>query len=451
MGPAPTDPVVYEASAETTRDVGIVRWGHATDANDDATIFRGYGSKNELLVEIRQTLTQQGTYTKTFEMKMTGAAGSGSQRIDFVAEWEADGKTMDYVTHVRENTFAAGSPAAKILARLAPDAAAMVAARAKKPTGTLAKNLRPLDAVPGETTKPEEKLVEPTEEPLIECCSQLTNEETASAAAAGTECPLVEPTGEGLTSGAGTQGVDLDLEEGGGIGPRALELGKDKQPVVKSPWAGKYNIVDHHCHNAAQQNSSKTDGYIGCVGESSTTKTQGHTINWAPDPTKPKTAGAFCAYEPQSNGGTSSSNSVCCWEGTAAKDGAPSFDGAAAQACVTKLCLGQANFKGTAPKAYAAGSSPPVPNDCPGTTADKAACTTCCTAQADNVNSLFGDKEKYKKQITEYRDRCAVACVDRDKLRKAVQKAAAKCLASLGEWIDDKLDAMRSCQPPPKK
>jgi len=204
VGPAPTDPIVYEASAETTRDVGIVRWGHATDTNDDATVFRGYGRRNELLVEIRQTFTQQDTYTKSFEMKMTGAAGSGSQRIDFVAEWAADGKSMDYVTHVRENTFTAGS-------------------------------------------------------------------------------------------------------------------------------------------------------------------------------------------------------------------------------------------------------SPPVPNDCPGTTNDKTACTTCCTAQADNVNGLFGAKEKYKKQITEYRDRCAVACVDRDKLRKQVQAAASKCIANLVEWVRNKMEAKTSCSAPPKK
>lgn len=436
--------MVYEASAETTRDVGIAKWGHATDDADGATIFRGYGRRNELLVEVRQTLLQVDDLTKRFEMKMTGPAGSGSERIEFVAQWAADGQTMDYVTNVRENTFVAGSPAAKILARLAPDAAAMAAKAPSTGAPSLTKSLRPLDE------KPAKELVAPGETPLVECCSQLTRESAAASAAPGTECPLVTPSEQSL---AAPQDYDMDLETGGGIGPRALVLGADGKPVVKSPWAGSYNIVDHHCHNAAAENSSKTDGYIACHATSSTTSTQGHTINWAPDPAaKAGAKGAYCAYEPQSNGGTLVSNSVCCWQGNAAADGSPKFDTTGAQGCVSKLCLGQADFPGwfrswyvTPPKAFPAGSTPPVPNDCPGTTADKAACITCCIAQADNVSSLFGSAgEQYKKQVSEYRTRCNVACVDRDIARKA-KTVAEKCLKAAIDASTAKATALTSC------
>ena len=446
-GPPPTDPVVYDASAATTSDLGIAKWGYAVDGADGATVYRAYGKQNQLLVEIRQTFTQTDDVTKTFAMKMTGPAAQGSERIDFVAEWAADGESMDYVTNVRDNTFAEGSVAARILARLAPDAMAMPVLPGEA-TGSVTKSVKPLDQSPG--------LVTPGSEPLLVCCQQLTRESAQMSAVPGSECPLVTPTNQSLVTGAAPRAWELDLEGQGGIGPRALVLGPDGKPSIQSPWAGPYNIVDHHCHNAAAQNSSKTDGYIGCVPESARTATAGHTINWAPDPSRAGAAGAFCAYEPQANGGTLLNNRVCCWQGSAGRDGAPLFSNAGAQGCVTQLCLGQATFPGwfsnwfsTPPRAYPAGSTPPVPNDCPASTTTAATCNTCCTGQANNVSSLFGSAgAQYVQQIQSYRTRCAVACTDADLLRQAQAAQARRCAQSALQAQLSRAQARSSCASP---
>jgi hypothetical protein len=424
VGPAPSEPIVYDASAQTEQEVGIAKWGYRAD--DSATVFRGYGHRNELMVEIRQTFTQSDPRTKTFAMQMTGPVASGTERIDFVAQWTKDGETMEYVDDVRENTFVQGSVASRILARLAPDAAAMAAAAPSAGGTSLTKSVRPLDQTPG--------LVQPSEDPLLVCCSQVTREAAGMSAIPGTECPLVTPSNRSLVP----HGVAPHLEGAGDLAPKAIVLGPGGQPVVQSPWSGPYNIVDHHCHNAAALNSSLTDGYIACVARSSTTTTQGHTINWGPDPSKAGTAGAFCAYEPQSNGGTVQSNSVCCWQGNAAADGTPMFDTAGAQGCVSKLCLGQADFPGwfrgwfvTPPQAFPAGDTPPVPNDCPGSTSTGSACGSCCTAQAKNVQSLFGSAgASYVQQIEDYRTRCAMGCLERELQRQEQAAASRGCAAS---------------------
>ena len=430
--PAPSDPMVYDASAETTRDVGIVKWG----VNADASSFRGYNRRNEIVVQVSHTITTVDDSTRRFELVMSGSAASGKENIEIQARWASDGQTMEYVSTIRENTFAADSVAAKILAHLGPDAEAMAAKAAAQEAGSLTtKSIHPMDQAT------DAGLVAPSETPLIQCCSQLTRESVALSAIPGSECGLVTPSSQS-TVGQGE------------LSPKAIVLGADGKPTVKSPWDGKYHIVDHHCHNAAAENSSKTDGYIACVAESSSTSTQGHTVSWGPDPSKAGTKGAFCGYEPQANGGTASTKSVCCWQGNAGTDGAPLFDTTASQDCVKQLCLGQADFPGwfrswfvTPPKAFPAGSKPPLPNDCPGTTNDKTSCTTCCTKQADNVYSLFGTGEsgkKYKPQIDEYRTRCAQSCLDLD-LQRQAKTAADKCAKSLLDELMAKATAKTSC------
>jgi hypothetical protein len=290
------------------------------------------------------------------------------------------------------------------------------------------------------------------------------------AALAASACALAEAGDDPLASGGNMTTESFDLGSAGAIRPRELVLGADGKPQVKSPWAGPYHIVDNHCHNAAAANASKTDGYIGCVAESASTSTQGHTINWAPDPSAGGAKGSYCAYEPQANGGTASSGGVCCWSGGGVGGrGEPLFDTTGAQDCVKKLCLGQADFPGwfrswwvTPPKAYPAGSKPLVANDCPGSTSSSAACNTCCTKQADEVMDLFGDsKEQYRQQVDEYEKRCATGCTDRDLVRqqeaaKKAQQARAKadakaCLSSALAAKQTGTQAKETCKDDTKK
>lgn len=422
--------MVYDASPETLRDVGIAKWG----VNADASVFTAYGLRNEPLVRIAQTIEEVDDLTRRFELSMAGPSGSGKEIVEVQARWAADGRSMEYVTTVRENTFVEGTAPAKILGHLGPDAQAMVAAAATRESGLTVQGLHAMNG------GGDAGLVAPSETPLVQCCSQLTRESVALSAIPGSECGLLSPRSTPMIEGD--------------VAPKAIVLGADGKPTVQSPWNGKYHIVDHHCHNAAAENASKTDGYIACVAESSSTSTQGHTISWGPDPSKAGTKGAFCAYEPQSNGGTVASKSVCCWQGNAGSDGAPLFDTTASQDCVKQLCLGQADFPGwfrswfvTPPKAFPAGSKPPLPNDCPGTTNDKASCTTCCSAQADKVYDLFGTGDAgktYKPQIDEYRTRCAKACLDLDVQRQA-KSAADKCAKSLLDELQGKASAKTSC------
>ncbi|HEY8075785.1 MAG TPA: hypothetical protein VIF62_16780 [Labilithrix sp.] len=431
--PAPTDPQVFDASDATKQALGIAKWGYAIDDANASTVFHGYGAQNELRVEIRQTLASDAvdTSTKHFALTVAGAAASASERIDFVAQWSADGQNVDYAHTVLENTFVAGGTAALVLDRLAIDTTAMTTTSGGTvQTGGLFQN--------SANVAPRDEGA-PSSEPAM-CCLNQSNDAASQAALGAQSCAGVTSTNDPLIPQA---------EEGGGdIHPDELVIGPGGVRTVKSPWAGPYNIVDHHCHNAAASNSSKTDGYIACVPESSSTMTAGHTINWAPDPRANGAPGRYCAYEPQWNGGRVSDGAICCWHGAAGADGAPLFASAGAKLCVTKMCLKQAYSKDAAgnptqPKAYPAGSTPPVPNDCPGSTSSLAACNTCCTTQADNVTNLFVTPDpnsangmEFKKEVDDYRKRCATGCTDRDLTRPPPtpppppkQNASYMCLA----------------------
>lgn len=214
--------------------------------------------------------------------------------------------------------------------------------------------------------------------------------------------------------------------------------------TVASPWAGPYNIVDNHCHNAAASNSSKTDGYVGCHSTSSTTSYAGHTINWAPNPYQ--SANNFCAYEPQSNGGTISNGSICCFRDTAQPNGAPSLASRDAQSCVSKLCLGQADFTligSSRPQAFPAGSTPPLPNDCPSSTTTLGNCNVCCSNLATEISNAFPGDE-FKAQIAGYRARCAANCQQAETVRNPPPPSN-PCAPSVLQWLQARMNRSTTC------
>lgn len=401
VGPAPSEPTMFAASAETKRAIGVALWGF--DDSSGTAIYHGYDAKNAQLLELRESVAETADpLMKRVTMKMTGKIGEAAATIDVGIVVSADFQVAEYTKTTIENSFEGGI-GGKVLTHLAPDSMAMVQKKAGAAGGGGAplvgtKSLKPLggDAGPlvgdgGGSTQ------------LLQCCSELTDATAALGAEAAKSCALL-PGGQSTV--VGTQSL------------RPLAIVRENgRLTVASPWGGPYNIVDNHCHNAAAENSSKTDGYIGCHSTSSTTTYSGHTINWAPNPYE--SVNNFCAYEPQSNGGTISGGSICCFKDTAASNGSPSLVSRDAQSCVSKLCLGQADYKkgGTPPQAFPAGSTPPTPNDCPSSSPTLASCNTCCSDLAASISTSFPGDE-YKDQIAGYRTRCAANCLQADTARK---------------------------------
>jgi hypothetical protein len=426
------DPTVYDASPETRADVGIATWGAFVDSATSSSIFHGYGPENELLVEIRQTFEQADDFRKRFTMTMTGAA-SGSERIEFVANvGDDDQAEATYTQNVLENTLVAGSVGARILAHLAPDARAISAS--SHVGGEFSGALLPRVAL---TTRSPD---------LLQCCGGLVRDAEQMAAMAASACPLASPGKLLRSSSAGATGPTE-------VHPAALVIGADGTPTVQSPWTGPYNIVDYQCHDAAQANVSTTDGYIGCSLSAWTTSYSGHTVNWAPDPSRAGTPDAFCAYDPMFNGESLGGGiAVCCWQGDTASSGAPLLTSPAAEACMKKLCPGQ--YEPGAARAFPPVDTPPVPMQCPFQTTEYAQCTTCCTSQAQQATSVWsGSKDwaaELKDQVADYRKRCSVGCTDAELRRQARNLATSNangCLAAGLNARTSSSSAGKMCSP----
>lgn len=408
-GPPPSDPVVYDASSETRSTTGIAKWGYATDSAG-TTIFHGYGADNEQIVEVRHTFQITDPFTRRFALKMSGPDIAGSVQIEYESVWIDETQGAQYVAHMRENTILRGTLASRILDRVASDATTIPdnAAAATLTDTTVKTSARPLDLPEGAP-----KLVDDNGQ-LVTCCCQLINNGASLAGSTASECGQV---GAGTAPGVQTAGLIQPLDVRGLPPPQDLIVGADGTPQVDSPWVPPYNIVDNHCHNAAAANVSKTNGYVACQSISSTTAWGGHTVNWAPDPTKapvPPIANAqhpYCIYEPQSNGLTLVDGAACCWEGPMADDGAPDLTTPAAAECAKKMCAAQYNPPGEGgTDAMPVGQTPLVQRNCPATTSSRDTCNACCTSVADDVAAHFSDAGT---DIADYRKRCATACSDR--------------------------------------
>ncbi|HEY8072502.1 MAG TPA: hypothetical protein VIF62_00285, partial [Labilithrix sp.] len=118
VGPPPSDAVVFDASDATRAETGVAKWGFSTTEGE--TVFHGYDARNTQLVDVKQTLSSVDAQTARVAIAMTGAA-SASETIDFAVK-PADGDMVTLSMVVSENTFADGSPAARMLAHLRDDA-----------------------------------------------------------------------------------------------------------------------------------------------------------------------------------------------------------------------------------------------------------------------------------------------------------------------------------------
>ncbi|MDB5221214.1 MAG: hypothetical protein JWO86_9141 [Myxococcaceae bacterium] len=196
MRPPPSDAVVYVAGADTESDVGVAKWGFATDAATGAVVFHGYDDHNAMIVELRQTLAAVDSQTARVTVAMTGTKARGSETIDFALKTSADGKGAVASMKVVENTFAGGGVAARVLAHLGTDAKSNAA-----PGSTLASGAGSLT----QSHPLDDGLVGHCSETTV-CTSELIDQKVAAAGAAD-KCGLVKPGTElAVTTTAGALG-----------------------------------------------------------------------------------------------------------------------------------------------------------------------------------------------------------------------------------------------------
>lgn len=130
--PAPSEPLVFDATEETKAELAIARWGFVTDPFQDTVTYRGYGENNEVLATVVQK-AETTSDKHTFTMTMTGPKASARETIEYSIERSAsmDAQLMMDVT---ENTFAEGAVPMRVLIRFQADSAT---ARAKPTPGLL--------------------------------------------------------------------------------------------------------------------------------------------------------------------------------------------------------------------------------------------------------------------------------------------------------------------------
>lgn len=181
----PNEAVVFAASGDTKAELGITKWGFATDDAGDLMTYRGYNDKNEVLATVVQKLDRSDETKYRFSLTMTGAKESASEKIEFTAHPTEDGKGGVLETLVTENSFEEGGIPSRVLARFKADGAARSGTIG---SGSLSGKSRPLDGNALVTT------CNPT---ANACQNELIDSRIAAAGASG-DCGLLKTVGQPL-------------------------------------------------------------------------------------------------------------------------------------------------------------------------------------------------------------------------------------------------------------
>jgi hypothetical protein len=177
--------VVFAASADTKAELGITKWGFATDEAGDLMTYRGYNDANEVLATVVQKLDRSDASKYHFTLSMTGPKESASEKIEFTAHPTEDGKGGVLVTLVTENTFDAGGVPSRVLAAFKADSAAR---KGTIGAGSLTGKSRPLTAG---------GLVTQCNPTVNACQNELIDSRIAAAGASG-DCGLLKTVGQPL-------------------------------------------------------------------------------------------------------------------------------------------------------------------------------------------------------------------------------------------------------------
>ena len=203
-GAPPNESVVFVASADTKSDLGIAKWGFATDPEGDLMTYRGYGDRNEVLATVVQKLDRSDPNKYHFTLTMTGPKDSASEKIDFSAHPSDDGKDAILVTLVTENTFDEGSVPSRVLAHFKADSGTRTSTTTG--TGSLTGKSRPLDG---------NGLVTPCSATVNRCQNELIDSRIAASAASG-DCGLLKLVGQPLLATIVGAGAGALATIGGG-------------------------------------------------------------------------------------------------------------------------------------------------------------------------------------------------------------------------------------------
>lgn len=207
--PPPSEAVVFDASSDTKRELGIEKWGFETADDGSFAKYRGYGAKNEVLTEVVQKTDRTEPNKVVFTMAASGAKGAAKETIEFEVRPAANGTDAEVQMTVKENTFNEGDGPSKVLARFGVDAKAYASAD--------------LGAASSLVGNGGDQLVDRCKE-LTTRCNRLLIRDEIAAAGASSECGLLKRIGVpvlgGLIgAGAGAlAGAGVGALPGAGIG-----------------------------------------------------------------------------------------------------------------------------------------------------------------------------------------------------------------------------------------
>jgi hypothetical protein len=188
-GPPPNESVVFGASADTQADLGIAKWGFATDDEGDLMTYRGYSDRNEVMATVVQKLDRSDPNKYHFTLTMTGPKASATEKIDFSAHPSDDGKDAILVTLVTENTFDEGSIPSRVLTHFKADSSARSGTIG---SGSLTGKSHPLEG---------SGLVTQCNDTVNRCQAELIDSRIAAAAASG-DCGFLKLVGQPLIATA---------------------------------------------------------------------------------------------------------------------------------------------------------------------------------------------------------------------------------------------------------
>jgi hypothetical protein len=136
--PAPKADAFVPASEQTKRETGVAQWGVTADDANLASIVRGYGANDKLLVELRHQAKIVDDAHVDIEITLSGERGNATMRIGFAGRpGETDEESYVDAT-ILENTFV-DAGASKVLERMRVDTGegdvgAITAGSANEPT-----------------------------------------------------------------------------------------------------------------------------------------------------------------------------------------------------------------------------------------------------------------------------------------------------------------------------
>ena len=119
--PAPTDDAYVAASDDTRRELGVEKWGVKADGPANTVLIRGYGARDERLVEVRHVTRIVDDTHVEIDIALTGKRGAATMRLGIEGKEGPTDEESEIVTTMLDNTFAGDAASARVLSRMRVD------------------------------------------------------------------------------------------------------------------------------------------------------------------------------------------------------------------------------------------------------------------------------------------------------------------------------------------